>query len=77
MGLSALHPYRVPEHPEPDPGLPPVDPLWDAQRLTSHLVVCWAVLRVAACSARGLDLEGFLALLLVVAVLASLTRSFS
>jgi hypothetical protein len=76
--MSALpHPYRTAERASQPQQARPVDPLWAAERGASHFVVGWALLRVAVCSARGMDFEGFVALAIVVTAVASLTRSFA
>ncbi len=71
------NPYRIAERPDGAPVLEPVDPLGAALRLANHLVLGWALLRVVVCSIRGLDLEGFVAIVILVAGIASLTRSLA
>jgi hypothetical protein len=76
--MSALpHPYRTFERAEPARRAQPVDPLRAAERNASRFVLGWALLRVGVCSVRGMDFEGFVALVIVVTVIASLTRSFA
>ena len=70
------HPYRSAARRE-QPARAPVDQLASSQRLAVGFVLGWAFLRVAVCSMRGMDLEGFLALVVVVTAVASLTRSFT
>jgi hypothetical protein len=53
------------------------DPLGVSLRFTERLVVGWALLRVGVCTMKGLDLEGFLALVIVVTALKSLARSLA
>jgi hypothetical protein len=53
------------------------DPLGIAQRVAGRLVLGWALLRVGACSLKGLDLEGFVALVIVVTAVKSLARSIA
>jgi hypothetical protein len=53
------------------------DPMGIAQRVANRFLLGWAVLRVAVCTVRGLDLEGFVALVIVVTVVVSLTRSLA
>jgi hypothetical protein len=74
---ARLHPYRTAGLAEPERPAEPVDPLRAAERRASQFVVGWALLRIAVCSVRGMDLEGFVALAIVVTVVASLTRSFA
>jgi hypothetical protein len=40
-------------------------------------VLGWALLRVGVCTRKGLDLEGFIALVIVVTALKSLARSLA
>jgi hypothetical protein len=42
-------------------------------RLAGYLVVGWAAMRVALCSARGYDLLGAIALVVLLAFVASIT----
>jgi len=48
-----------------------------AQQLATRFVLGWAVLRVGVSAFRGLDLEGFVALVIVVTAVTSLARSLS
>jgi hypothetical protein len=75
--MPAPHPYRTPElgaassRPEAD------NALRGAQSLTKLFLLAWSLLRVAVCSARGLDLEGCAALVVVVAMTSSLVNTWS
>jgi hypothetical protein len=71
--LSLANPYRIAgvvscEAP---------DPLGVAQRIANRLVLGWAILRVGVCTVKGLDLEGLIALVIVVTALKSLARSLA
>ena len=66
-------PYRTPATvPQEAP-----DPLGVALRLAKRLVVGWALLRVGVSAMKGLDLQGFLALVIVVTAFKSLARSLA
>ncbi len=71
--LPTANPYRIPG--VAAPAAP--DPLGAAQRVANRLVVAWALLRVGVCTMKGLDLEGFLALVIVVTAVRSLARSLA
>jgi hypothetical protein len=75
--MPAVHPYRTPELAAARPRRETVDPLRGAQALTKVFLAGWSVLRVAACSTRGLDAEGCAALLVVVAMARSLVNTWS
>jgi len=66
--------YRVCARPIAPPVDDPDAPLAVAQRLASRLVVGWALLRVGVCAAKGLDIEGFIAVVIVVTTVQSLVR---
>jgi hypothetical protein len=66
-------PYR--SAPVPVPEGP--DPLCVAGRIAGRLVLGWALLRVGVCSLKGLDLEGFSALVIVVTAVKSMARSLA
>jgi hypothetical protein len=70
------HPYRITAR-RRQLARAPVDPLVSGQRLARGAVLGWAFLRVVVCSMRGMDFEGFLALVIVVTAVASPTRSFA
>jgi hypothetical protein len=53
------------------------DPLLYAQRAAHRFVLGWAILRVAVCAFKGLDVEGFVALLVIVTALLSSSRSLA
>jgi hypothetical protein len=74
--MAGSQPYRVPER-RKAPEAEPRDPLGAAFRLVGYFVLGWAFLRLAVCSVRGIDFEGFVALVIFVAAVASLTRSVS
>jgi hypothetical protein len=68
------HPYRSPECPTPAFFRGPADPLAVARLVSKAFLLVWALLRVAICTTRGLDFEGFVALVIVVAAVKSLTK---
>jgi hypothetical protein len=53
------------------------DSVGAAQGIANRVVVGWAILRVGVCTLRGLDFEGFLALVIVVTAVHSLARSLA
>jgi hypothetical protein len=73
--LPLSSPYR--SAPAPVAAHETPDSLGSAQRVASRFVLGWAVLRVGICTVKGLDLEGFIALVIVVTALKSLARSLA
>jgi hypothetical protein len=71
--LPFAGPYRSAAVVPPEPP----DSLGMAQRAAQQLVLGWALLRVGVCTRKGLDLEGFIALVIVVTALKSLARSLA
>jgi short subunit fatty acids transporter len=70
-------PYRNPGRPVATPRGEPADALDRAQKLANGFVLGWALLRIAVCTVKGLDLEGFLALVIVVTAVMSAARSLA
>jgi hypothetical protein len=68
------HPYRMPQRPKPVLVHRPVDPLAAARLASKAFLLVWALLRLVACATRGLDVEGCIALVVVVAVVRSLIQ---
>ncbi len=66
-------PYRSAAMVPPEPP----DSLGIAQRAAQQIVVGWALLRVGVSAMKGLDLEGFIALVIVVTALKSVARSLA
>lgn len=75
--MPASHPYRTPELDGTSPRREPRDALQGAQSLTKLFLVSWSLARVAMCSVRGVDIEGWAALVIVVAVARSLAHTWS
>jgi hypothetical protein len=71
--MPASQPYRTPDRTSSGSGHAPADGLQSALSAALAFVVVWSLLRVAICSIRGLDLEGLVALAIVVAAVRSLT----
>lgn len=72
-----LHPYRTASRIAPAPRPERLDALLGALRATRYFVLGWALLRVVVCAVRGFDLGGFVALVVLVAGVATLTRSLA
>jgi hypothetical protein len=70
FALSAAHPYRTPVLRVATPVREPSGVLDKAQGLASWLLLGWAALRVGVCTFEGLDLVGFVALVIVVMAVA-------
>ncbi len=69
-----LHPYRTQDCPPRGPSrAPSIVGLESALRAVTLAVLLWSFLRVAICTLRGLDLEGFVALFIIVTTVLSLT----
>jgi hypothetical protein len=64
--MAKSHPYRSPPTVEPRAVRESDDALATAQRYACYFVVGWALLRVGICTTRGLDLEGVVALVVLV-----------
>lgn len=75
--LSFSSPYRISAHRVATAPDETADTLGLAERLANRFVFGWALLRVGVCTVRGLDLEGFIALVIVVTAVASLARSLA
>jgi hypothetical protein len=75
--LPLSNPYRIAARPTAAAQREGADPLGIAQRVASQFVLGWALLRVGICSVRGLDLEGFIAVVIVVTAVRALARSFA
>jgi hypothetical protein len=67
-------PYRTPER---CTEALPADPLRNAQSVARLFLVGWSLLRVAVCSARGLDVEGFAAVVVLMGAVSSFTLAWS
>jgi len=75
--IAPAHPYRTPGPRAATPWHLHADALRAAERLANQFVLGWAILRVGVCAFEGLDIEGVVALVIVVTAVASLARSFS
>jgi hypothetical protein len=75
--MAASHPYRTSELPPAPQWRESDDVLRGAQSLARLFLVGWSLLRVGSCTARGLDLEGCAALVIVVAMVRSLVNAWS
>ena len=73
----APDPYRVSASPVAAEAHHRDDGLVGAQWLARRLLVGWAFARVAVCAVKGLDIEGFVALVIVVTAMQSLARSLA
>jgi hypothetical protein len=62
------NPYRLSACPDGEPGRGTVGLLLFGERIAHGFVLGWAFLRVALCAVRGLDVEGFVALVIVVSI---------
>ena len=71
--MRTSQPYRSPAPPTLEWVGDPPDVLRAGSRGAKAFLVVWSLLRVAVCSLRGLDLEGLIALFIVVATVGSLT----
>ncbi len=67
------HPYRTPDGSSPVASRKAATGLEAALRAAIVVVFVWSLVRVALCSFRGLDFEGFVALVIVVTAVQSLT----
>jgi hypothetical protein len=75
--MSASQPYRTPaEHVAPARD-GSADSLRRAQSVAKLFLFGWSLARVGVCSVRGLDVEGFMALTVVVAVVTSVANHWS
>ena len=74
--MPASHPYRT-QAPHDAQGTESVDSLGRAQSVAKLFLFGWSLARVAVCSVRGLDVEGFMALTVVVAVTTSFANHWS
>jgi len=75
--LPPSSPYRVCASPVAPPLGDPDELLVVAQRLANRFVVGWALLRLGVCAVKGLDIEGFIAVVIVVTAVQSLVRSLA
>jgi len=75
--MASSHPYRTSELRAASPRPQPDDALRGAQLLAKLFLVAWSLVRLGVCSARGLDLEGCAALVIVVAMARSLVNAWS
>jgi hypothetical protein len=62
-------PYRASARPVRTHRHETADPLRLAQRVVGWFVLGWALVRLAVCAVSGLDVDGFIALVVVVTVL--------
>lgn len=69
--------YRVSARPVAPPLPEPADPLAVGQRVAHGFVFGWALLRLVVCAIKGLDVEGFVALVIVVVAVVSFGRSIA
>jgi hypothetical protein len=71
--MSAWQPYRTPDPPSVGSSHARPDALQGALDASIAFLIVLSLLRLAVCSLHGLDFEGVLALVIVVAAIRSLT----
>ena len=74
--MPVSHPYRT-SAARQTPGPGSADSLRSAQAVAKLFLFAWSLARVGVCSVRGLDVEGFMALTVVVAVVTSFANHWS
>lgn len=75
-----MHPYRTPDRRDEQPErrrCGELDPSRVALLAAELFLVGWSLVRVAICARRGLDLDGFVAIVVLVSVVAALVEGRS
>ncbi len=75
--MLAPHPYRTPDCRLVASQREPIDPLEAALSLASLFLIGWSLLRVAFCAKRGLDLDGCLAVTVLIGAVSALINAWS